>query len=194
MSYCGVTILSNNFSGQTVDVTFYPESGGTIYLGSQVFPFTYETDYWWGTYQCYNPIYDINLDITIPEFPTPTPSLTPGYTPTPTPTPSETPVSPTPTPTLTKTPTPSPAVVYVDNLWRGGVMTNVCDEAGYEPSNTIIYSTKVWGTLNVGDFVYGNNTLTEPPILGSGNIISDGAIWIEIDIYSGEIIDIGICP
>ena len=75
MSYCGVTILSDNLSGQTVDVTFFPESGGTIDLGSQIIPFTYETNYWWGTYQCYSPIYDTNFDITIPEFITPTPTL-----------------------------------------------------------------------------------------------------------------------
>lgn len=194
MGYCSVTISSENMSGQTVYVTYYPTSGGTINLGTQVFPFTYSSDYYWGTYECYNPIYDYTYILEVPENPTPTPTNTPGFTPTPTVTPTLTPVSPTPTPTLTKTPTPTPAEVYMENLWRDGVYTNACDEAGYGPANTQIYSIVPWGSLVVGDFIYGNITLTEPPILGSGNIISDGAIWVQFDIDSGEILNTGICP
>lgn len=186
MSYCSVTIASENLSGQTVDVTFYPASGGTINLGPQVMPFTYVSDYYWGTYDCYSPTYNYTYTIEVPEFPTQTQ------------TPTNTPIPPTPTPSITPTntptPTSTPAVVYSDNLWRGGVMTNVCDEAGYEPANTMIYSLKPWGSLIMGDYVYGNSSLTQPPLLGSGNFISDGATWIQIDIYTGEIIDVGLCP
>lgn len=112
-------------------------------------------------------------------------------TPQPTPTPS---VTPTPTITTTPTLTPSPVPIYFENLWRGGVFTNVCSEAGFGPANTEIYSTVPWGSLVVGDYVYGNSSLTQPPILGSGNIISDGAIWIQFDISTGEVLDTGICP
>jgi hypothetical protein len=186
MSFCSVTIVSENLSGQTVDVTFYPASGGTIDLGSQVFPFTYVSDYYWGLYSCYSQTYDFTYTIEVPEFPTQT--QTPSNTPT------ETPIPESPTPTTTPTPTQTPAVVYSEDLWRDGVFTNACDEAGFGPSNVIIYSIIPWGSLNIGDFVYGNSSLTNPPTMGLGNYISDGAIWIQFDIDSGEILDTGICP
>ena len=105
MSDCGVSIFSNNLSGLTANVTFYPCSGGTIDLGQQTFPFSYETDYWYGTYDCYVPTYAFNyvLDVLCP---TPTPTQTPPQTSTPTQTPTQT-TTETPTQTPTKTPTPS---------------------------------------------------------------------------------------
>jgi len=95
----GVRILSQNLSGQTTNVTFHPESGGTIDLGTQVFPFEYISDYYWGTYNCYVPTYATNYPITIPG-PTPTPTVSPTNTATPTLTPTETPTN---TPTVTPT-------------------------------------------------------------------------------------------
>jgi hypothetical protein len=122
MSDCGVSIFSNNLSGLTANVTFYPCSGGTIDLGQQTFPFTYETDYWYGTYDCYVPTYAFNYVLDVP-CPTPTPTQTPTQTSTPTTTPtptvtqtSTTTVTPTPsvtatqTPTNTQTPTVTPSV------------------------------------------------------------------------------------
>lgn len=185
--YCSVTISSQNLSGLTVDVTFYPASGGTINLGPQVMPFTYVSDYYWGLYSCYSPTYNYTYTIEVPEFPT--------QTQTPTNTPTITPQPESPTPTNTPTLTPTPAVVYIENLYRGGDLTDLCDADEFGgPLNTTIYSIIPWGLLNVGDFVYGNPMLTEPPILGEGNFISDGAIWIQFDITSGEILDTGICP
>jgi hypothetical protein len=90
---CGATIFSNNLSGQTTQVTFFPCSGGTIDLGTQVFPFNYINDYYFGTYDCYVPTYGYTYTVTIP-------------CPTATPTPTNT-ETPTPTPTLTPTVTPS---------------------------------------------------------------------------------------
>ena len=131
MSYCGVSIFSNNLSGQTANVTFFPCTGGTISLGDQVFPFTYVTDYWYGTYDCYVSTYAYSYVVEVPcpsSTPTPTPTLTPTTTitasptiglPTSTPTSSETPTptpsitsseTPTPTPTLTTSETPTPTV------------------------------------------------------------------------------------
>ena len=122
MSDCGISIFSNNLSGLTANVTFYPCSGGTIDLGQQTFPFSYETDYWYGTYDCYVPTYAFNyvLDVPCPS-PTPTPTQTQTSTPTPTLTPtvtqtSTTTVTPTSsvtatqTPTNTQTPTVTPSV------------------------------------------------------------------------------------
>ena len=186
MGYCSVTIYSDNLSGQTVDVTYFPTSGGTIDLGQQVMPFTYVSDYYWGTYSCYSPTYDFTYTIEVPEFPTNSPSPTPTIT--------ATPVAPSPTPTITPTVTATPAIVYSENLWRDGVFTNACDEAGFGPANTTIYSTVEWGSLEIGDFIYGNAELTIPPQLGSGNIISDGAIWVQFDVDNGEILDTGLCP
>lgn len=187
MAYCSVTIYSDNLSGQTVDVTYFPASGGTIDLGPQVIPFTYVSDYYWGEYSCYSPTYNFTYTIEVPEFPTQT--QTPSNTPT------QTPIPASPTPTNTPTPTITPAVVYMENLYRDGDLTNLCNADIFGgPLNTTIYSTILWGSLETGDFVFGNSSLTQPPLLGTGNYISDGAIWIQIDIYSGEILDTGICP
>jgi hypothetical protein len=106
MAVCGVTIFSENLSGLTANVTFYPCSGGTISLGDQVFPFNYVDDYYFGQFDCYVPLYDYNYILEIPcPTVTPTPTVTATVTPTITETPTET---PTPTPTITETPTETP--------------------------------------------------------------------------------------
>jgi hypothetical protein len=102
----GVRILSNNLSGLTTNVIYYPESGGTIDLGGKVFPFEYLSSYYYGLYSCYVPTYDYTYNLSILS-PTPTPTGTPGTSVTPTVTPTKTP-TPTLTPTNTQTPTPSP--------------------------------------------------------------------------------------
>jgi hypothetical protein len=130
MADCGVSIFSENLSGLTTEVTFLPQTGGTVDLGEQVFPFSYIADYYYGTYNCYVPTYAYTYTVVVPapsptptptntETPSPTPTNTPSETPTNTPTltntltptntPSETPTStPTPTPTNTETPTETP--------------------------------------------------------------------------------------
>jgi hypothetical protein len=122
MSYCGVSIFSDNLSGQTAIVTFFPCTGGTISLGTQVFPFSYITDYWYGTYDCYVPTYAYSYVVDVPcpsPTPTPTQTQTPGLTPTPTETatPTQTPtpsvttgLTPTATASQTPTPTTTPSV------------------------------------------------------------------------------------
>ena len=109
MSYCGVSIFSNNLSGQTANVTFFPCTGGTISLGDQVFPFTYVTDYWYGTYDCYVSTYAYTYVVEVP-CPSSTPTPTPTVTPTPTITASPTIGLPTSTPTSSETPTPTPSI------------------------------------------------------------------------------------
>jgi hypothetical protein len=112
----GIRILSNNLSGQTTDVIFLPQSGGTVNLGTQVFPFNYLSEYIYGVYNCYVPLYGYTYSLEVLEpIPTPTPTPTSSETPTPTPTSSETPTptptnegTPTSTPTNTKTPTQTP--------------------------------------------------------------------------------------
>jgi hypothetical protein len=106
----GIEILSNNLSGQTTLVTYYPQSGGTIDLGVQVFPFTYLSSYYYGVYDCYVPTYNYMYSLTILS-PTPTPTTTPTITPTQTntSTPTNTPTN-TRTPTNTQTPTNTPTI------------------------------------------------------------------------------------
>jgi hypothetical protein len=101
----GVRILSDNLSGQTTNVTYFPDTGGTIDLGTKVFPFNYISSYYYGNYDCYVPTYGYNYVINVPG-PTPTPSPTAtqtGLTPTSTVTPTV-----TNTPTVTETPTETP--------------------------------------------------------------------------------------
>lgn len=86
----GVRILSDNLSGLTTNVTYLPESGGTIDLGTQTFPFNYISDYYFGTYNCYVPTYGFTYTLLIPEItvtetPSPTETLTPTVTPSSTP-------------------------------------------------------------------------------------------------------------
>lgn len=84
----GVRILSDNLSGLTTNVTYLPESGGTIDLGTQTFPFNYISDYYFGTYNCYVPTYatTYSVEVTEPDdTPTSTPTSTPTITPSTTP-------------------------------------------------------------------------------------------------------------
>jgi hypothetical protein len=108
----GIRIFSDNLSGLTTNVTFLPQSGGTISLGTQVFPFNYISEYVYGTYNCYVPTYGYtySLDVLGPT-PTPTTTVTQTNTSTPTETPTQTPTqteTPTPTPTNEETPTVTP--------------------------------------------------------------------------------------
>jgi hypothetical protein len=61
----GARILSNNLSGETVDVTFLPFTGGTIDLGEQTIPFNNLTPYPYGTYEVYVPLYDHTYEVVI---------------------------------------------------------------------------------------------------------------------------------
>jgi hypothetical protein len=120
---------------------------------------------------------------------TPTPTLTPTPTQTPvTPTPTPTPVTPTPTPTPSTTPT----VIYTYNLWTGGYYQNACEASGMfsNPSNVTIYSTKPFNLLVPGDNVFGNLSLTIPPV-NANFTISNGNRFIQIG--GTLIINVGVC-
>lgn len=120
--------------------------------------------------------------------------LCPSVTPTPsfTPTPTPTNITQTPTPTPTLTPSLTQTLIPVYNLWSAGYFEDACSEAGYGPSNISFYSVISFGALQPGDYVYGNAALTLPPVF-DGNIVSDGAIWVQFDVNNGLVIDTGIC-
>ena len=61
----GARILSNNLNGETVNVTFFPTSGGTINLGVQTIPFNNITSDPYGVYQIYVPKYSYTYELTI---------------------------------------------------------------------------------------------------------------------------------
>jgi len=121
---------------------------------------------------------------------TPTPSITPSVTPTVSLT--STPTTQTPTPTNTVTPSTTPVPFYIENLWTGGWYQNVCELVNQfaKPANVTVYSTKPFSLLNVGDHVFGDKTMTFPPI-NTNFTISDGVKFIQI---SGTlIINQGVC-
>lgn len=74
-----VKIGSNNYSGQTAVITFLPDTGGTVNVGSQVIPYNYSTDYFYGTYELdftdfnYTCSFQIISGQTLPVFTPPTP-------------------------------------------------------------------------------------------------------------------------
>jgi hypothetical protein len=175
----GVRILSNNLSGLTTNVIYYPESGGTIDLGEKVFPFEYLSNYYYGLYSCYVPTYDYtyNLNVIAPS-PTPTPTITPSpVTPTPTITPTitSTPVTPTITPTNTSTPTITPS------QGSPSVFNAVITEVG---SNVIMSGT---GTFNLGDLTLAFNYAgTGSVVFPSIGQLTIGTIPSNIQQYSGS--------
>ena len=123
------------------------------------------------------------------------PSTTP--TPTVTPTPTQTSVTPTPTatsptPSPTATPTMTPTTVYMYNLRTGGWYQNVCQSVNMiaNPANVTIYIPKLFENLEVGDYVYGNQSLTIPPV-NANFTISNGAKFIQLS--GNQIINVGLC-
>jgi len=167
MSYCGVSIFSNNLSGQTANVTFFPCTGGTISLGDQVFPFTYVTDYWYGTYDCYVSTYAYSYVVEVPcpsSTPTPTPTVTPTPTitasptldlPTSTPTSSET---PTPTPSITSSETPTPTVTSSETPTPTPTLTT-----SETPTPTVTSSETPTPTITSSETPTPTPTLTQTP-------------------------------
>lgn len=98
-----IILSSPNYTGYIADITFLPQTGGTVNLGAQVIPYTADLDYYYGTYQlCYS-AFNFCCETQI-VAPTPTPTQTATNTPTPTNTPT---VTQTPTQTQTSTPTPT---------------------------------------------------------------------------------------
>jgi len=123
------------------------------------------------------------------------PSTTPTPTITSTPTQSSvtpTPTSTSPTPTPTTTPTVTPTTVYMYNLRTGGWYQNVCQSVSMtaNPKNVTIYTSKPFEILEVGDYVYGNKSLTIPPV-NANFTISNGAKFIQLS--GNQIINVGVC-
>lgn len=50
-------IVSTNYTGQSAVITYYPDTGGTINLGTQVLPYDYVAPYFYGTYSLFFPAF-----------------------------------------------------------------------------------------------------------------------------------------
>jgi hypothetical protein len=173
----GIRIFSDNLSGLTTNVTFLPQSGGTISLGTQVFPFNYISEYVYGTYNCYVPTYGYTYSLDV-LGPTPTPTVTSTSTPTTTPTqtptntstttqtptntetsivsstPTQTPTN-TPTPTNTETPTPTPTNTETPTQTPTNTETPTQTPTNTEtPTQTPTETPGVW--IFMGDFNYSS--------------------------------------
>ena len=194
MANCGVAIFSTNLSGLTTEVTFFPETGGTVNLGPQVFPFSYVADYYYGTYSCYVPTYAYTYTIVV-AGPTPTPTATPTETPTntptntgtPTQTPTETSTS-TPTPTNTETPTQTPTPTKLRfgfAVFPGASFEEACSQ--------INIPTTIYGDTSVYDenLRFFNNQLGPVTTDMSGFYFYEGIVTeLDADGYVGVY---GIC-
>jgi hypothetical protein len=135
-------IVSTNYTGQSAVITYYPDTGGTINLGTQVLPYDYVAPYFYGTYSLFFPAFGSTCTLYV-EAISPTPSLTPTVTPsvTLTPTMSVTP-TPTPTPTITMslTPTPSPTSSFSAGIFK-------TTYAGYHNENPAFFATATPATV-----------------------------------------------
>lgn len=133
-----IVISSINYNGQIADITFYPATGGTVNIGQHQLPYSYPSDYFYGTYDLYFSSYTKTCTVILSP-PTPTPTETPTPTPTPTTTPTETPIpttTPTSTPTPTFTPTPTLITYYITSELGDPIIT--------EDNNNIIPENGFW--------------------------------------------------
>ena len=78
------------------------------------------------------------------------------------------------------------------NLRTGGWYQNVCQSVSMtaNPKNVTIYTSKPFEILEVGDYVYGNQSLTIPPI-DANFTISNGGRFIQLS--GNQIINVGLC-
>jgi hypothetical protein len=156
-------IKSDNFNGKSVNITFTPNTGGTININNVVIPYDYSTDYPYGSYS----IEVIGEGITCPlDIPNPA-----AATPTPTPTTTATP-TPTITPTATPTPTPTPFVATASISPTG---ITQYDSVILTGSTNITSPTYIWSLTDFYDVSgntitsYTGNPLTEGYFTSSGS-------------------------
>ena len=78
------------------------------------------------------------------------------------------------------------------NLRTGGWYQNVCQSVNMiaNPANVTIYIPKLFENLEVGDYVYGNQSLTIPPV-NANFTISNGGKFIQLS--GNQIINVGVC-
>ena len=63
-----VILTSTNYSGQTANITYFPDTGGTVSLGSHVIPYTFNSNYYYGNYQLYFDSYGQTCYVTLSDL------------------------------------------------------------------------------------------------------------------------------
>jgi hypothetical protein len=164
----GIRILSNNLSGLTTNVTFLPQSGGTISLGTQVFPFNYISEYVYGTYNCYVPTYGYTYSLDV-LGPTPTPTVTSTTTPTTTPT-----QTPTNTSTTTNTPTNTPTTTTTTTNTPTPTQTPT-DTPTITPSPTEIVR-----------YIFSSICHSESDVTGACDCLGTATVWTNNPVFSAS--------
>ena len=148
----GIRINSNNFNGESVEITFNPFSGGTINLGTQTIPYDYLSSNYEGNYSIYIPSANKTCPLQVGVAPSPTPSITPTSTITPTPT-----ITPTNTQTPTPSITPSASVpagdpdanAYLADVVASGGTTNPTIEAAVQTLFTDLKSAGLYSKIDL---------------------------------------------
>jgi hypothetical protein len=164
----GIRILSDNLSGLTTNVTFLPQSGGTISLGTQVFPFNYISEYVYGTYNCYVPTYGYTYSLNV-LGPTPTPTVTSTSTPTTTPT-----QTPTNTSTTTNTPTNTPTTTNTPTQTTTTTST---------PTNT---PTQTPTPTEIARYEFDNICHSESDVTGACDCLGTATVWTNNPVFSAS--------
>lgn len=179
----GIRILSDNLSGLTTNVTYLPQSGGTINLGQQVFPFNYISEYVYGTYNCFVPTYGYTYSLEV-LGPTPTPTVTstptntstPTQTPTNTSTPTQTPTT-TQTPTITNTPTNTQTPTQTNTGTPTPTPTNLPITTYYYSTNPVCISSDIFENVVLDNDFCDSTTITSSTVLPDGSYtIGDGSV------------------
>jgi len=152
-------IQSVNYEGQYGDITFNPQTGGTVSVGVQLLPYNYVADYVYGVYIVCFSAFSICCEFNL-LAPTPTPTATITKTPTITPTETSTPTTtPTPTITPTMTMTPTPSIIFCVDCVESGY-TYVFDCA---PTPSVTRTPSVTPTITYTPTQTSSNTPTETP-------------------------------
>lgn len=191
----GIRILSENLSGQTVNVTYLPSSGGTIDLGTQVIPFNYLSSYYFGLYEVYSPTYGYTYTLEVPgpspsptptltSTPSPTPTLTSTSTPTPSVTTTNTPTQ-TQTPTQTHTPTTTQPIRTAFSVYSGTSIIQSCSEVNTPV--TVYGNNSVWG-----DVTAVLNVSTGPATIDMTGFYNFGGISIQVN-STGQFVSASLC-
>ena len=147
-------IVSTNYTGQSAVITYYPNTGGTINLGTQVLPYDYVASYFYGTYSLFFPAFGSTCTLYV-DTPSVTPTVTPSVTLTPTMSVTPTP-TPTPTITMSVTPTPTPTSAFSAGLYK-------TTYSGYHNENPAFFATATPTTFGANPATSVQTTvITEP--------------------------------
>ena len=147
-------IVSTNYTGQSAVITYYPDTGGTINLGTQVLPYDYVAPYFYGTYSLFFPAFGSTCTLYV-DTPPVTPTVTPSVTLTPTMSVTPTP-TPTPTITMSLTPTPTPTSAFSAGLYK-------TTYSGYHNENPAFFATATPTTFGANPATSVQTTvITEP--------------------------------